>query len=310
MNPRAWRTESSVARVSNSISCCCLAGSTVNTLIRMTGLSLMGLSVGDSRSSEFPHHLPPSPPTVADGELLQAVELGESAGLAGREEDGIPAETLGAAAGVEEGAFGDSFGDDLIALVGAILVEELAAGDGAGVAEGFGCSGDALGADGQEHPLDERTGEAVQDGQLQAGLFHHHRSLERRPGGGGLATQDLQHVEGLDLGQIELRRRQIRSGDQAGLGDLAAVSGDEDEPPHSPDTRLSSTISSSTWLRRWGTSQQLSSSRCAASRRWSPSPWAIRRARAAVSSMPRPTARFRRVSASHSTVMTPSKREA
>src|SRR5712664_4532930 len=44
MNPWAWRTESPVALVSNSISSCCLAGSTVNTLMRMTGLSFMGRS--------------------------------------------------------------------------------------------------------------------------------------------------------------------------------------------------------------------------------------------------------------------------
>ena len=45
MNPRAWRTEVSVARSSNSRSCRWFAGSTVKTLISVTTLLVLDIVV-------------------------------------------------------------------------------------------------------------------------------------------------------------------------------------------------------------------------------------------------------------------------
>ena len=67
-------------------------------------------------------------------------------------------------------------------------------------------AGDPFRADGLEHPLDERSREAVERRQLEAGVLDYEGLLDSLPGSVGLRLEDLVEIQRLDFGEIDLDR--------------------------------------------------------------------------------------------------------
>ncbi len=112
------------------------------------------------------------------------------------------------------------------------LEHERTSRDDPGVASANRDLRNPLVADRLQHPLDQRTREAVHAGQFQAGLLDDDWPLEPLPGSLRLVPQHLDQVTRLDLRQIDRRRLQPVADDPLRLAPLVRVAGDQH--PRSP----------------------------------------------------------------------------
>ena len=104
--------------------------------------------------------------------------------------------------------------------------------------------------------------------EVEPGFFDHQRPFKAAPGFFAFGAQDLEQIQGLDLGQIERLALEPSSENALGFDQLVAIAGDEGEPrlAHAQRTTRYATIGTERPLSR--SSPRLSVGILPPSRRW------------------------------------------